>query len=160
VIETPISPFLHCQLQQTAFITGAEFLQRFTNYPGGIADYCSIFVSQFFYFNYLGSFLIVAFISIKGIVAMRIARMLMGKSKFEFGIFALFILFGSVVFFDCLYPYYISIRLLFALMFTWAFCALHLKYPKFSYLFWFVLVSCFFTLPAGPHCLFSLFLHC
>ncbi len=150
VIATVISPFLHYQLQQSAFITDRDFLQRFSDYPGGIADYCSLFVSQFFFFNYLGSFLIVAFISIKGLLAIRMTRMLIGKSKFEFGISALFILFGTVVFFDYLYPYYISIRLLFAVLFTWAFCAVHLKYPKYSYFVWFVLASLLFYLASGP----------
>lgn len=40
------------------FYRGMEFFERFTAYPGGLTDYVSAFLSQYYYFHYPGSFII------------------------------------------------------------------------------------------------------
>jgi hypothetical protein len=145
-----ISPFLHYHLQQIAFITGKDFFHNFSDTPGGIADYCAEFIAQFFYFNSFGSFLIVAVASIQGLLVMSIVQKLIGNIKFRFGIFALVLIFGVVVFFNYRYPYYITVRLLFAFIFTWIFYLLHHKFPKYSVIYWFIFAVLLFYTASGP----------
>jgi hypothetical protein len=58
-----IQPELHYHLQQTAFLSGSDFLSNFTGYAGGLAEYAALFVMQFLSFNILGS-IIIAIISL------------------------------------------------------------------------------------------------
>jgi hypothetical protein len=147
---TVIQPMLHYQLQQTAFMTGIEFFRNFTAYPGGISDYLAEYLSQFFIFNSVGSLLIVAVASIQGIIALAIVKRLAGGTNYRYIIFAVILLFGVIVLCNYRYPYYASIRLLIAYIFTWGFCSLNSKYPRFSISFWLVFASLLFYLAGGP----------
>lgn len=145
-----ISPFLHYQLQQTAFISGIDFLHEFTDYPGGVADYCAVFISQFFSFKLGGSVILVLFASFAGLIVLNIIHLISGKTRFDFSVFSLTLFFGILVFTSYYFPYYISIRLLFALLFTWCFCWLHLRIPNWSIGIWIFLIVLLFYLASGP----------
>jgi len=149
IVALFIKPFLHYNFQQTGFLAGLNFFKGFSAYPGGIADYLALFISQFFMFNSLGSFLIVAVASVQGFLALDLVRRLAGDVKLRFTIFALIVIFGIMVMCDYRYPYYASIRLFFAFIFTWFFCLIKSKHPKFSAVIWFLLAGLLFYLASG-----------
>lgn len=143
-------PLLHYHSQQPAFLTTADFFLGFTTYPGGIADYLAEFISQFFYFNWFGSLLIVAIASLQGFIALDTVTRLSGKTRPGFVVFAIVLLFGILVLCDYRYPYYASIRLLFAYLFTWGYYYLYRIKPKTSIYLWPVTAILLFYLAGGP----------
>jgi Family of unknown function (DUF6057) len=149
VTASVIQPLLHFSFQQTGFYSGWEFLQNYSSYPGGIADYLAGFISQFFAFNTLGSFIIVAVASLQGFIALNILKRFSGELKFRFTVFALIFLFGILVLCDYRYPYYASIRLLLAFLFTWRFSVINFRSPKASLMAWPVLAVLLFYLASG-----------
>jgi len=149
VTASVISPYLHYSFQQIGFYTGIDFLKSFSSYPGGIADYLAVYISQFFSFNSSGSFLIVAVASVQGLLTLSILKSLVGELKFRYSAFAVTLLFGVLVFCDYRYPYYASIRLLLAYIFTWGFCIMNFRWPKLSVLIWPLLALLLFYLASG-----------
>ena len=145
-----IEPILHYYFQQTGFITSFDFFKSYTSYPGGISDYLAEFIAQFFSFNSFGSFLIVAVVSLQGFIALNLVTRLVGKTKWGFSIFALVALFGVMLLCEYRYPYYASIRLLFAFIFTWGFYFLNKKYPKAGIYSWPVIAWLLFYISSGP----------
>src|SRR5512133_3938285 len=106
-----IRPELHYFLQQSAFLTDSSFFQGFARYPGGLSDYLSEFISQFFYFNTFGSLLIVLVASAMGMTAVNLTRRIAGNVELHFGIFAAILLLSIVLQSDYHYPFYASVRL-------------------------------------------------
>jgi len=53
-----IDPGLVNQSQDTLFLSDSAFLNQFMQYPGGLADYASAFLSQFFIYPWLGALII------------------------------------------------------------------------------------------------------
>lgn len=145
-----IEPFLHYHFQQTGFLTTYDFFHNYAVYAGGIADYAAEFIAQYFSFNLLGSLLIVAIASLQGLIAMELITRLFGKSKWRFSAFAVILIVGVMVLCDYRYPYYASIRLLFAFLFTGGFYLLKNKYPKASLYVWPLLAGLLFYLASGP----------
>lgn len=148
-----INPFIHYSFQQTSFITTLEFFWNFSSYPGGIADYLAEFVAQFFSFNLSGSMLIVAIASLQGFIALGIVKQLAGEIKARYTIFTLILFLGVIVLCEYRYPYYASIRLLIAYLFTLGFCLIHINYPKLIAYIWFVFACLLFYI-AGAAALF------
>jgi len=144
-----IKPFLHYNYQQTGFLVSLNFFKSFISYPGGIADYIANFLAQFFSLNKLGSLLIVAVAALQGIILLDIVCRVQSKIKLQFLLFALVLIFGVVVLCDYRYPYYASIRLLMAFIFTWTFCLIQNANPKLSIAVWFVLAILLFYLAGG-----------
>lgn len=125
-------PFLHYYFHQTGFLTSYEFFKSYFVNPGGISDYFAEFISQYFRYNALGSFLIVAIASIQGFIARDLIERLIGKTKLNYSVFAVILIIGVFVFCDFHYPYYVSIRLLFAFLLTWIFWFLNDRFSKIS----------------------------
>lgn len=142
-------PFLLYQYQQIGFNTGFDFFKGYLEYPGGVSNYVADFISQFFTFNLFGSLLIVFVASIQGLIALDIVRRLKGKTNLDLLYFSIFLIIGIVVICDCRYPYYASIRLLFAIVFTWTFYILKGKFPKQSSLIWILLATVNFYIASG-----------
>jgi hypothetical protein len=149
VTASVISPYLHYNFQQIGFFTGIEFLKSFSTYPGGIADYLATYISQFFFFNAVGTLIIVAVASIQGLIVLSILKSLAGELKLRYSAFALILLFGVLVLCDYRYPYYASIRLLLAFIFTWLFITINLKWAKLSALIWPLMAVLLFYLASG-----------
>ena len=149
VTATVISPYLHYSFQQIGFYTGADFLKSFSSYPGGIADYLATYISQFFSFNTTGSILIVAVASVQGLLTLSVMKSLAGELKFRYSAFTLILLFGVLVLCDYRYPYYASIRLLLAYIFTWGFCIVNSRWPRLCVLIWPLLACLLFYLASG-----------
>lgn len=149
IIASEIRPFLHYNFQQTGFLLSLNYLVGFIDYPGGISDYLANFIAQFFSSNAIGSLLIIAVASLQGIILLDIIRRLQSKIKLQFLLFALVLIFGVVVLCDYRYPYYASIRLLIAFIFTWIFCLIQNTNPKLSIVVWFVLAFLLFYLASG-----------
>lgn len=142
-------PFLHYYFHQTGFLTSYEFFAGYFVNPGGISDYLAEFISQYFLYNTFGSFLIVVIASIQGFIAQDIVKRLVGKTKLSYSIFAVILIIGVFVFCDFHYPYYVSIRLLFAFLFTWMFWFLNDRYSKISIYIWLLLAILLFYLASG-----------
>jgi hypothetical protein len=148
-IAKEIRPELHYFLQQSAFLTDNLFFMRFAKYPGGIADYISEFIAQFFLFDTLGSFLIVLVASILGIIAIDVVNRVAGKLKLNFSIFGIILLCSLLLQCNYHYPFYASVRLLIAFAFIWIFTILASKYPKIQIFAAFFLAAILFYLAGG-----------
>ena len=144
-----ISPYLHFSFQQIGFFTGFEFFRNYSTYPGGLADYLGVFISQFFSFNSIGSLIIVAIAALQGFIALAIVKSLAGEIKLRYTIFTAILLFGVIVMGDYRYPYYASIRLLFAYIFTLGFFIVNSKWPKLSAFIWIIFASTLFYIASG-----------
>jgi hypothetical protein len=144
-----INPYLHYNFQQIGFISGIEFLKNYSTYSGGIADYIAIFLSQFFSFNTAGSLLIVSVAALQGFIALYILKSLVGEIKLRYSVFAVVLLFGVLVMCDYRYPYYASIRLLLAYLFTAGFYLLNYRFQRLSALIWPVMAALLFYLAGG-----------
>lgn len=145
-----IEPLLYYHFQQTAFLTTYEFFHSYAVMAGGLAEYVAEFIAQFFYFNMWGSVLIVAVASLQGFIAVDLITRLTGKNKVAFAIFASLLIPGVMVMLDYRYPYYASIRLLFAFIFTYGFYFLNRKYQRISLYVWPALAILVFYLGSGP----------
>jgi len=148
-ISNVISPYLYYSYQQIGFVSGIEFFRSYSHYSGGIADYTANFLSQFFYTNYLGSFVIVAVAAMLGLIAINVVHRLIGKTGLHYSVFASVFLFGVLVMCDYRYPYYASIRLLFAYLFVIAFQAVNKRSWQLSVLFWPAMAFLLFYLAGG-----------
>lgn len=144
-----IRPELHYFLQQSAFLTDSSFFQGFARYPGGLSDYLSEFISQFFFFNTFGSFLIVLVASVMGMIAVNLTRRIAGNVELRFGIFAIVLLLSIVLQSDYHYPFYASVRLLVAFGLIWIYAILFPKIGQWRYLLAFILVLLAFYLAGG-----------
>jgi len=149
ITSTVISPYLHFSFQQIGFFTGFEFFKNYSTYPGGIADYLGVFIFQFFSLNTIGSLLIVAIAALQGFIALTIVRSLAGELKLRYTIFAAILLFGVIVLGDYRYPYYATIRLLFAYIFTLAFLIVNSRWPKLSAQIWIIFATLLFYIAGG-----------
>lgn len=144
-----IRPELHYFLQQSAFLTDRSFFQSFARYPGGLSDYLSEFISQFFFFNSFGSFLIVLVASSMGMVAINLTRRIAGNVELRFGIFAAILLFSIVLQSDYHYPFYASVRLLVAFGLIWIYAILFSKMGQWRFLLAFIMAILAFYLAGG-----------
>jgi hypothetical protein len=144
-----IHPELHYYLQQTAFLTDRLFFLGFVHYPGGIADYFSEFVAQFFHFNAFGSLLIILVASVQGVIAINLVERISGKSKLSFSIFALILLLSVWVQCDYHYRFYAGMRLLLSSGFVWIFTVFILKFPRMRLYLGFLLAMLLFYVAGG-----------
>jgi hypothetical protein len=142
-------PFLLYYNQQIGFSVGFEYFKGFLSYPGGVSNYLADFISQFFKFNTVGSLLIVLVATIQGLIAVYLFNKIAGKTKFSYAAFALILVTGVVLLSDYRYPYYATVRLLMAFVFTWAFCFINNKFSKYIYYIWPVLAVLLFYVASG-----------
>lgn len=145
-----IEPVFYYHFQQIGFLTTYEFFHSYAVQAGGIAEYVAEFIAQFFSFNLWGSLLIVAVAAIQGFIALDLITRLTGKNKVGLAIFGAILLLGVMVMLDYRYPYYASIRLLFAFLFTYGFYFLNRKFEKLSLYSWPVLAVLLFYLGSAP----------
>ncbi|MFY9151964.1 MAG: DUF6057 family protein [Prolixibacteraceae bacterium] len=148
-VASGINPELHYFVQQSAFLTEGSFFHQFSRYPGGIADYFSEFVVQFFYFKWIGSLLIVFFASLLGIIAVDLVQRIAGQVKLSFSVFASVLLLSLLVQCNYYYPFYASIRLFITFGFVWIFTRLILKFSRLRYVFLFLMGVLLFYLAGG-----------
>ena len=144
-----INPELHYYIRQSAFLTDSLFFQGFTRYPGGLSDYLSEFIAQFFYYKSVGSILIVLVASLQGILAINLIERIAGKVKLNFSFFALILLLSILAQSNYYYPFYASVRLLITSIFVWAFTVLTLKFPRIHLASGFLLATLLFYLAGG-----------
>lgn len=144
-----IRPELHYFLQQSAFLTDSSFFQSFARYPGGLSDYLSELISQFFIFNTFGSFLIVLVASVMGMIAVNLIRRIAGNVELRLGIFAVVLLLSIVLQSDYHYPFYASVRLLVAFGLIWIYAILFPKIGQWRFLLAFGMAILAFYLAGG-----------
>ena len=61
VVFLLINPVIHYSEQQIAWLSGIHFFKYYLTYPGGLAEYFTLFISQFFYSGFIGSIIIALF---------------------------------------------------------------------------------------------------
>lgn len=149
-----INPQLHYYLQQSAFLTDFSFFKGFLKYPGGIADYISQFIAQFFYFKIPGSLLIVLTAGGLGIIAIRVIERISGKIRLDFSVFVLFMWLSILIQCNYYYPFYASVRLLMAALFILMFALVSSKVSKWRHPVAFLLAILLFY-GAGGAALFT-----
>jgi hypothetical protein len=54
-----INPEINYFIQQPAFLVGKRYIYEHLSYPGGVIEYVSTFLSQFFYFPWIGALVLV-----------------------------------------------------------------------------------------------------
>ncbi|MBN2037990.1 MAG: hypothetical protein JW768_14710 [Chitinispirillaceae bacterium] len=77
-----INPSLQVPVQETAFQTGYRFFTEYAGYPGGIADYCSLFLMQFFRSPIAGAGIITLLIALISFSSRRLVRALHPKAGY------------------------------------------------------------------------------
>ncbi|MFN8206610.1 MAG: DUF6057 family protein [Bacteroidales bacterium] len=153
VIAVTVKPFLHYHLQQTAFLVTSDFLLPFLRYPGGIGDYLGEFLAQFFAFNVAGSVLISMVAAIQGLLVMDTLRRMDSSFRWKYLVFGLVMVLAVFVMGDFKYPYYVTVRLLLALLFCWIYIFLAPLKPAISIPAW-VLMAVMLIYLAGGAALF------
>ncbi len=61
VVFLLINPVIHYSEQQISWLSGIHFFKYYLTYPGGLAEYFTLFISQFFYSELIGSIIIALF---------------------------------------------------------------------------------------------------
>jgi hypothetical protein len=121
-----IEPVLYFHEMQPPFLANYNFFNEYFCYPGGLAEYISNFISQFFYFGWVGTL----FICLIGILYIVTGYYFIVKAKLPL-IFTLLwsipFLLLTVQFTNYHFPLSTSIELLFALFFSIVFCELSKK---------------------------------
>ena len=99
------------------FFRGVEFFKGFLVYPGGLIEYISAFLSQFYYFHYFGSFIITIVIVLISLMTGKFITSF-GGTRFRSIIYvpALFLLIEYNRYFHCLDA---MLVLLVSLFFLW-----------------------------------------
>ncbi len=99
------------------FLPGTEFLKGFLSYPGGLIEYFSAFLSQFYYYPYLGSLIITIVAALISILTGRFITGF-GNTRFRALIFvpALVILIVYSQYLHCLAA---ALGILVSLLFLW-----------------------------------------
>lgn len=144
-----INPQLHYYLQQSAFLTDFSFFKGFARYPGGIADYMSQFIAQFFYFKILGSLLIVFTAGGLGIITIRLIESIAGNIRLRFSVIGIFLWLSILIQCNYYYPFYASVRLLMAALFVMLFVWTGSKFPQWRYPAAFLLAILLFYCAGG-----------
>jgi hypothetical protein len=97
-----VQPELFYFAQQPPFQTNKYFFSAFLLYPGGLAEYVALFISQFFYFNWLGSLIITLTLFFLLILGYKIFRLIVKSGDLFFWMFLpviiLFSLFSNYLF--------------------------------------------------------------
>ena len=112
-----INPILYYQNQKPVFLIDERFFNQFFSYPGGLTEYLSAFISQFYLYPWIGALLIVVIIWFITILTSSLIKSISEKSELQF------IQFIPALLLLALYSSYdyslsISLGLLIALFFT------------------------------------------
>lgn len=83
IIQLLINPCLNYHLQQPAFLWGEIFYKPYLIYPGGITDYLTLFLSQLFYFKWIGTFIIITISISISILIYQLSKIARKKIPFE-----------------------------------------------------------------------------
>jgi uncharacterized membrane protein len=113
-----VRPELHFHLQQPAFLNHSDFFQKYLNYPGGLAEYVGSFLSQFFYYNGLGSLIILCIgvlIAILHVAGLNKT----GLGKVSFSVFFITLASYVALFNNYYFPFSTALKFLFTFFMFW-----------------------------------------
>ncbi|MBN2103478.1 hypothetical protein JW835_05495 [bacterium] len=74
VFQYYINPQLIYQAQEPPFFTDSSFLQQHLTYPGGLADYLGAFLTQCFYYDWIGSIVLAGIVLLVCLVTYGLLR--------------------------------------------------------------------------------------
>ncbi len=78
-----VNPALHYQIQEPVFFFGSRFLAEFTTWPGGVVEYLSVLLGQFYYYPAAGA-LVLALICWLAALAMYLLSLTFKPIKTDF----------------------------------------------------------------------------
>lgn len=150
-----INPLLYYQNQEPIFFSGSRFFQKFLSYPGGLAEYVSAFLSQFYYIPWAGALVVILLLIFISITTVGLFKKLGLKQPV---IIAHLI---PAAFLLILHNYYdhdliITFNLLISLMATFLFLAFNFQKPILRLLVFTLSAVLLHYLLAGPFFLFVL----
>jgi hypothetical protein len=78
-----IDPSLYYQTQEPVYFSGSRFLSEFLNHPGGVTENLSALLSQFYFFPWLGAFVITLVVVLITLATKTILRIAFHKDHVE-----------------------------------------------------------------------------
>jgi hypothetical protein len=150
-----INPLLYYQNQEPIFFFGSRFFHKFLSYPGGLAEYVSAFLSQFYYIPWAGTLVVILLLIFISMTTLGMLKKLGRKQPL---IIAHLI---PAAFLLILHNYYdheliITFSLLISLMATFLFLAFNFQKPILRLLVFTLSAVLLHYLLAGPFFLFVL----
>ncbi|MBN2410183.1 hypothetical protein JXQ31_00740 [candidate division KSB1 bacterium] len=82
-IRFRIDPSLGYHWQEPSFFLGSGFLNQFLQYPGGLIRYAAKFISQFYYFPWLGTLIITITAWLISQITLKMLNLVVGDIKFH-----------------------------------------------------------------------------
>lgn len=112
-----LKPGVYYFTQQPAFLIDYNFLYGFLKYPGGIAEYLSLFIEQLFKFPFIGGASLLLVISLSAYISLNILKELINKEVSLIIVFIYPVLISMVLWHNILFPFSMHIKLLISLAF-------------------------------------------
>lgn len=112
-----VNPVLHYHHQQIAWQTEAWFLHKFLAYPGGLAEYFSLFISQFFVSTFFGSAIVALAGLLVSFLVYKTLLLILQKITRLFLFIPVLQLIVIVLMFDYSYHFSITVNLTFVSLF-------------------------------------------
>lgn len=122
-----VQPKLHYQVQQPAFLSGNDFFSQHIIFPGGIAEYISEFIMQFFMGNWQGAFALVLLALILSFSVIAIVKNLFGKSNFDYFIIGFSLIIVVALASNYLFPLSILVKIVLSSLFVFALTLFNFK---------------------------------
>jgi hypothetical protein len=140
-----VQPKLHYQLQQPAFLSGSDFFYQHFKYPGGMADYFSEFLMQFFMQNWLGSIVLIFLALLLSITIIRVINNVFRTSNFDYLSIGLPIILIAALAGNYLLPLTVIVKIVISSIFVLMFSIINFKsiYKLLSFIFFAILIYCF-----------------
>jgi hypothetical protein len=153
-IKIAIHPELYYHFQQPPFIADIKFFSSFLPFPGGISQYLSDFISQFFYFEWIGS-LVMLFTGLLMLFSgLSIFNSYKAHNFSYFWMFIPFILFISVIN-NYFLPFVVVIKILMIFLVTLLYRFLNKKKMNSFILFIILVPLIYYIAGSGPLMIFS-----
>lgn len=150
-VNKAIQPELHYHVQQPSFMADRGFFITFLKFPGGISKFVAGFVTQFFYFDWTGPLVIVAF----GLLLMLSCYLFINtldKSEYAHSLMYVPVILLAALLNNYYFPFAVATRILFVLLASCLF--VYLLKRKVSYMVAFSLLALPLYYLAGSGSLF------
>ena len=149
-----IQPELLYTNQQPVFLFGTQFFEEFINYPGGLIDYLSAFLTQFYIYSWAGAaILTLTLVSLTLLTRQMFKSFNSSKSLSVIHFIPSIFLLG--IYHQYTFPLSISLSLLASLLFYYLYQMAKSKQMWIRLILFFIMFSLLYYLAAGASLLFS-----
>lgn len=149
-----IQPALHYHIQQPPFLSNRYFFLSYTHTPGGILEYLSMFISQFFSFNVWGSLWIMIITGTSLYILYRMSRHFNMPTGFSFLIFIPVLLLPGLLH-NYIFPFDAVMGIFFSLLQTWLFLFAWQRWKKPLLTMGLLGVITYYFAGSGPYVVFA-----